>query len=161
MAFLEAPVLCVCVLAREHHRETDRGVIALLVGLAPRQHFYSSAKDSCTHCPSISTCLRVKRLRGREMEGKRDGKSARWKELLGGGAWMKEWIIPNIQCQWPWERSGCKTGTAQSVLVFWVMQQAVLPDSSALIPNGKMSSTYLRALSPLGFLIVKQRITFP
>lgn len=56
--FRNAPVcVCLCVFERVHHGETDRGVIALLVGLALCQHFYSSAKDSCTHCPSISTCL--------------------------------------------------------------------------------------------------------
>lgn len=47
----------VCLYERLHHRETDRGVTTQLEGLAPRQHFCSSAKDSCTLCPSVSTIL--------------------------------------------------------------------------------------------------------
>ncbi len=69
-----APVsVCIyaCERERVHHGETNRGVITLLEGLAPRQHFYSSAKDSCTHCPSISTCLR-------EGKGEREREKERW-----------------------------------------------------------------------------------
>lgn len=61
----------VCLYERLHHRETDRGVTTQLEGLAPRQHFCSSAKDSCTLCPSVSTILMEGKGEGeREEEGK-------------------------------------------------------------------------------------------
>lgn len=55
--------------------ETDRGVITLFEGLVPRQHFYSSAKDSRTHTVNPSAQVRGRRkLRGGEREREETGR---------------------------------------------------------------------------------------
>lgn len=80
--------------------ETDRGVITLFEGLVPRQHFYSSAKDSRTHTVNPSAQVRGRRkLRGGDRENERrqeESWTSRWMTGVGGRVSEKKMVDRGI-----------------------------------------------------------------